>query len=221
MFTGLVEKTAAVKTVSKSSAGLLLTITASFEDLKLGDSVAINGACQTVVGIGEEGRGSSGSRGGITFEAMLETLKLTNLGDLCAGDIVNLERAMPALGRFNGHFVSGHIDGMAELLSVRKEGISSIYRFLTKESEAKYIVKKGSITINGVSLTVSRVADTWFEVNLIPHTLNHTNLGGLKVGGKVNIEVDMLAKYVEKFLCAADNNGDKPITEDFLRECGF
>ena len=199
MFTGLVEKQGIVKNASKSDNGLVLVIsTEGFDDLKIGDSVAIDGVCQTVT-----------TFKGNCFEVFVmgETLKLTTLGNFKAGDSVNLERAMLATNRFGGHFVSGHVDGTAKLISIKENVLR--YQF-----DTKYIVKKGSVALNGVSLTVSEVGKDFFEVSLIPHTFKNTKLGEI-----INVEVDIIAKYVEKFVHKSDNNSK--IDENFLKEHGF
>ena len=199
MFTGLVEKKGIVKSTSKSGSGLVLRISAGgFDDLKIGDSIAVDGVCQTVTELGA---------GDFAVFVMNETLKLTTLGDLKTGDEVNLERAMLATSRFGGHFVSGHVDGVAKLISIK----DNVFRF---QFDTKYVVKKGSIALNGVSLTVSDVGENFFEVSLIPYTLEST-----KLGKDVNVEVDIIAKYVEKFVCRDENKSK--IDEKFLMEHGF
>ncbi len=203
MFTGLVEKKGIVKSAVKQSSGLTLRVEAEgFNDLRIGDSVAIDGVCQTVTELGTCE---------FTVFVMSETLNLTTLGSLKAGESVNLERAMSAQGRFGGHFVSGHVDGIANLISTK----DNVLRF---EFDTKYIVKKGSVALNGVSLTVSDVGENFFEVNLIPHTLE-----SVKLGARVNIEVDIIAKYVEKFTRESNNGQDNSpkIDENFLMEHGF
>jgi len=207
MFTGLVEKKGFIKNASKSGGGLTLSVfVEGFDDLKIGDSIAVDGVCQTVTMLGSDS---------FAVFVMNETLKLTTLGSLKAGDEVNLERAMPANGRFGGHFVSGHVDGIAELISTKKDGGAQILRYRpTDTNYTKYIVKKGSIALNGVSLTLSEVAPEYFEINLIPHTLEN-----VKFGDRVNVEVDIIAKYVEKFICKDDNKSK--IDEKFLMEHGF
>lgn len=211
MFTGLVEEVAKVQVLANHGSGarLFLLCEKILDDLKIGDSVAINGACQTVVSI--EGKT-------VCFEAAKETLKLTNLAKLKAGDLVNLERAMSANGRFGGHFVSGHIDGMGKFIKKEFDGMAYIYHFEAPDEVAKYIVKKGSICINGVSLTIANTERKNFTISIIPHTLDNTNLKDLQAGDDVNLEADMIAKYVEKFTNSSDNPG---ITEDFLRTHGF
>lgn len=219
MFTGLVEKKGTIKSVSKSGGGLILKVRAvGFDDLKVGDSVAIDGVCQTLTELnGDE----------FSVFVMNETLKLTTLGALKAGDGVNLEHSMPANGRFGGHFVSGHVDGVAKLISIKKDGGANVLRF---EYETKYIVKKGSIALNGVSLTVSEVSDAprgsaggYFEVSLIPHSFENTNLGALQTGDSVNVEVDIIAKYIEKFVQESNNTrgNNSKIDDNFLMEHGF
>lgn len=210
MFTGLIETVGVVKLIDSSDSGKRIKIYAPFfndNTLRIGDSISVNGACHTVI-----------SAEGDLFEVetMNETLRRTNLKNLKTGSRVNLERAMKSDGRFGGHIVSGHIDGISKLISKKKDGFSFVYRF---EYPAKYIAEKGSICVNGVSLTVSGFGADYFEVSLIPHTLANTNLNELEIGNEVNIEVDILAKYVEKFVHPNDNKSK--IDENFLRENGF
>ena len=205
MFTGLVENLSKIIDINLSSKGAIIKVENPFSDLVLGESIAINGACQTVVEFNSNY---------FAVEAMPTTLNLTNLKSLKKGDLVNLERAMRADGRFGGHIVSGHIDTTAKLITKRNDGISVVFAF---ECNTEKIVDKGSITINGISLTVSTVFDNSFEVSIIPHTLKNTNLSNLNVGDVVNIEYDIIAKYIEKFLSPKKTK----LTEEFLRECGF
>ena len=177
------------------------------DKLVIGESVSINGACHTIILIKDNF---------FEVETMNETLSKTNLGNLKINDRVNLERAIKADGRFGGHFVSGHIDGTSKLVKKEKDGFSYVLGF---EYPTDYIVQKGSICINGISLTVSSVGENYFEVSIIPHTMANTNLDELNIGGIVNIEVDMLAKYIEKFTRVRDNKNK--IDENFLRENGF
>lgn len=211
MFTGLVEEVTTIQVLVNHGSGarLFLLCEKILDDLKIGDSVAINGACQTVVSI-------EGNK--VCFEAAQETLKLTNLSELKQGDKVNLERAMKASDRFGGHFVSGHIDGIGKFLKKEFDGMAYICYFEAPKDIAKYIVKKGSVCINGVSLTVADIKDNNFTISVIPHTIENTNLKDLKPYSNVNLEADMLAKYVEKFTTSSDNTG---ITEEFLRKHGF
>ena len=157
---------------------------------KNGDSVAVNGVCLTVMG--KYGADS------FQVEVMPETLKRTALGGLKSGDIVNLELAMKAADRFAGHIVLGHVDGMATVKSIGKKGNSHLFTFKVSKQLGRYIVEKGSIAVNGISLTVIDANDKTFTVGIIPYTWKHTILSGAKVGDKVNVEVDILAKYLEK-----------------------
>lgn len=206
MFTGLSEKIAKVINIILSSNGAKICVQNHFSDVELGESIAINGVCTTVSAFNEKE---------LFFDIMPQTLKLTNLGNLKKGEIVNLERAMLANSRFGGHIVSGHIDTVAKLYSIKDLGNSKAYRFLC---DTKYIIPQGSICINGISLTVVECGDDYFEVNLIPHTLEVTNLSYLKTGDFANIEFDIFAKYIEKFV---GNAKKTKIDENFLRENGF
>lgn len=176
------------------------------DDLRLGDSVAVNGTCLTVVEI-------DGNRVG--FDVAKETLSKTHFRQ---GDWVNLERAMRADGRFGGHIVSGHIDGVGKFIKKDFDGMSYIMTFEAPSEIAKYIIKKGSICISGISLTIANIDGRVFSVSIIPHTFENTNLKHLKGGDFVNLEADMVAKYIEKFTASSHNQG---ITESFLTENGF
>ena len=206
MFTGLSEKIAKVINIASSSNGAKICIQNHFLDIELGESIAINGVCATVSNFSEKE---------LFFDIMPQTLKLTNLGNLKKGELVNLERAMMANSRFGGHIVSGHIDTVAKLSSIKDLGNSKAYRFLC---DTKYVISQGSICVNGISLTVVECGSDYFEVNLIPHTLDTTNLSCLKTGDFVNIEFDIFAKYIEKFV---GNTKKTKIDENFLRENGF
>ena len=208
MFTGIIEELGKVQAITRNrikiQAGMVL------DGTKLGESIAVNGVCLTVVKIN-----------GTNFDADIseETMKVTALKNLKSGSVVNLERAMPANGRFGGHIVSGHVDSLGKLKSVKKLGEFYNLNFeLTKDS-AKYVVKKGSIAINGISLTVAEADGNVITVAVIPHTYENTNLKILQIGDFVNIETDILAKYVEKFLSTSDNKSR--LSMDFLVENGF
>ena len=217
MFTGIVEEIGIIKGIYKGDVSCRLTLQGEkiFDDLKLGDSVAVNGVCLTVCSINQN-----------TFDAdvMHETLNRSSLGELQAGSRVNMERAMPANGRFGGHIVSGHIDGVGTIASNKKDGIAVRVRVKAEGSILKYMIIKGSIAIDGISLTVTDVGKDCFEVSLIPHTGQRTTLLDKKVGDKVNLEADVIGKYVEKFISSSNNecgkNGSK-ITRDFLMSHGF
>jgi riboflavin synthase len=192
VFTGLVEE---VGRVSRVEAGemVLLGVCAHRvpEDTRVGDSVSLNGVCLTVNELGT---------GTLIFYAMPETLGRTSLGDLVEGDAVNLERAMGAQGRFGGHIVQGHVDGVGEVLGIRPEGGAEVWEFGAPASVLRYTVEKGSICVDGISLTVVAVGDASFTVSILPQTRRNTNLGELRVGDRVNLEADLIGKYVERLL---------------------
>jgi riboflavin synthase len=213
MFTGLVEEIGIISAVTKQSLGAVISVacTKILDDLKLGDSVAIDGACQTVTKLRKDG---------FEIEAAKETLDLTTFESYKSGRKVNLERAMSANGRFGGHIVSGHIDGTGKFLRKENQGLADVYYFEAPENVAKYIVYKGSICINGISLTVASLQDRVFSISVIPTTIKDTTLSELKTGDKINLESDVIAKYIEKFLCKADNKAEN-ITMNYLEEHGF
>jgi riboflavin synthase len=193
MFTGLVQAQGSVLSLDQvaNSAVLKISTPSDFDDVALGESIAINGVCLTV---------TNKHFLELDFDVMGETLNLTNLGTLSSGNQVNLERSLKISDRLGGHIVQGHVDGRSQLLSRSKEPNWEVLTFEVNDSFARYVVKKGSITVDGVSLTVSNVGDSTFEVSLIPTTLVSTNLGELAVGKVVNIEVDVIAKYVESMI---------------------
>ncbi len=192
MFTGIVEKIGRTIVAETSAAGMRIRLDTGYSDLALGESVAINGVCLTVTESNQEGLAE--------FFISAESLRRTNLGSIQRNTLVNLERALRADTRLSGHWVQGHVDGTAVLKSVKAEGESFEVRFTLDEDLTRYCVEKGSITLNGVSLTVSTVSRDEVSVHLIPHTWKHTNLSSLQIGNLVNVEVDVLAKYVER-LC--------------------
>ncbi|MDG2301738.1 MAG: riboflavin synthase [Acidimicrobiales bacterium] len=194
LFTGIIEEVGTVQSISPNGSGSTLLFSASkiLEDIKLGSSVAVNGCCLTAVSFGEDWWST---------DAVPETMNRTNLGSLAEGDPVNLERPLQASGRFGGHIVQGHIDGPTSIQSIEKQDDDS-YRFafaLDPEWE-QYVCHKGSITIDGISLTIAAVHSTSFEIAVIPHTWSATNLNHKSIGSKVNVEVDILAKYIERQL---------------------
>ncbi len=206
MFTGIVEEIGVVRGTSPDK----LTVDASvvLENVKLGDSMAVNGVCLTVVAL-------SGSS--FTMDIMPETLRRTNLGMLRYGTHVNLERAMPAAGRFGGHFVLGHVDGMGKVISMTPEGEAIITRIFSPGELMTYVVNKGFIAVDGVSLTVIDCDEVSFSVSLVAYTRKHTTLGTRKAGDMVNLEVDIIAKYVERLR----HSGSHGITLEILEEQGF
>ncbi len=212
MFTGIVEEVGIVKAFNKDAKGASLEIECKtvLEDTKIGDSIAINGVCQTVTELTPVGFGAKVSE---------ETLYVTNFNSLMPGDKVNLERALTLNSRLGGHIVSGHVDCKGILLSTEKLAEFYNLEFEVPQEQKKYIIHKGSITINGISLTVANISDNKFKIAIIPHTFNNTNLKYLKIEDYVNIETDILGKYIEKFLSANDNKSN--ISMSFLQENGF
>lgn len=194
MFTGLIESVGTVKVLEpRGNDAARLVIEAPFADeLSLGESVAVNGCCLTV----------TGKEGGVSFDLLVETLNRTNLGILKPGSRVNLERALRADGRFGGHFVQGHIDTTAEVLSAEPMGNDLNLVISIPREGVRYFIEKGSIAVNGVSLTVASLNSESFGLWIIPHTLQETNLGNLKQGDRVNLEYDLIAKYAERQLAA-------------------
>ncbi|MBE5922453.1 MAG: riboflavin synthase [Lachnospiraceae bacterium] len=214
MFTGIIEEVGTIRGIQTSGHSSILTIGCSdvLAGTKLGDSIALNGICLTVTSM-------TGSE--YQVDVMAETMNRTNLSKLRVGSKVNLERAMAADGRFGGHIVSGHIDGTGTIKEIRIDENAVWYTVAAPESILCYIVEKGSITINGISLTVAYVDDVCFKVSIIPHTRANTNLPEYGVGDLVNLECDILGKYVEKLLRRAPEKKESRITEEFLREHGF
>ncbi len=201
MFTGIIEETGTVRSVTTSGVSGAICIQASkvLEGTVLGDSIAVNGVCLTVTGKTEKT---------FTADVMAETLRRTNLGTLDNGSPVNLERAMAADGRFGGHIVSGHIDGTGKISQLKKEG-NAVWVYITADSAIlNLIVEKGSIAIDGISLTVAYVDSEKFAVSVIPHTGKETTLLGKKPGDAVNLENDVLGKYVQKMLGLTKNQQD-------------
>lgn len=211
MFTGIIEEIGTVRRIEHGAKGARLTIQAKtvLEDTRIGDSIATNGVCLTVV-----------SMTGDSFSAdvMAESLRRSSLGTLQGGSSVNLERAMAANGRFGGHIVSGHIDGTGTIASQKREDNAVWVKIKTPAPLLRYIVEKGSIAIDGVSLTVAAVTDTDFSVSIIPHTGAQTILLGKKPGDLVNLECDVIGKYVEKLTAPHKTGG---ISTNFLAENGF
>jgi riboflavin synthase len=195
MFTGLVEDLGTVVAVDRNDGGAVLTVESRLApQIGEGDSVAVNGVCLTATGI-------DGTRFG--FDVMLESLRRSSLGAIDAGSKVNLELALRADARLGGHIMQGHVDGVGTVAALRDEGFSRIVTIDAGAELLRYVVEKGSIAVDGVSLTVSRVDETSFDVSLIPETLERTNLGATTVGRTINLEVDVVAKYVEKLVGGA------------------
>jgi riboflavin synthase len=192
VFTGLIADLGSVSALERDGEGATLTISTPLAaQLSDGDSIAVNGVCLTAIGVREQD---------FRAQAMIETLDRSSLGGLKVGGSVNLELALRADGRLGGHIVQGHVDGTGTLSELRDEGFSRVLSFEVPEELARYLVEKGSVAIDGVSLTVSAVRDHGFSVSLIPETLKRTSLGRATVGDRVNIEVDILAKHVERLM---------------------
>ncbi|WP_258296808.1 riboflavin synthase [Paenibacillus peoriae] len=220
MFTGLVEEVGRIQTISKSGEAMVLGISGSvvLGDLKIGDSVSVNGVCLTAIRIGSKD---------FKVDVMPETFRSTNLKELRSGSRVNLERAMAASGRFGGHIVQGHVDGTGTIRGVTSDQNAVVFEIEPKNQTLfKYILLKGSITIDGISLTVAQRTGDTFAVSIIPHTLSETALQAKREGDTVNIECDILGKYVEQLLnyrgvAEAERVQKAPLSLDYLAKHGF
>ena len=215
MFTGIVEEVGVIKQIKNigNSSKIIINCDKVLKETKIGDSICTNGVCLTVTDISKD-----------TFEAdvMLETIKKTNLNSLKIGDIVNLERALSLNSRLGGHLVSGHIDGVGYIKNIQREDNSILITIKTPLNILKYIVYKGSITIDGISLTVAYIDESMFKVSIIPHTYKQTILSNKKIGDSVNLECDIVGKYVEKLLrFKTISDKENNIDEMFLKENGF
>lgn len=214
MFTGIIEEIGTVKNIQRNGSNSFIVIEAKkvLEDVHLGDSIAVNGVCLTVT-----------KTDGSIFQAdvMNETLSRSSLGELRQGSKVNLERAMAANGRFGGHIVSGHIDGTGIITDIVNDGIAIWYTISANADIMRYIVEKGSIAIDGISLTVARVTDRDFSVAVIPHTAEMTILSTKSKGQRVNLENDIIGKYVEKLMKPAEKSKNSGIDMSFLSSNGF
>lgn len=212
MFTGIIEEIGTVQSLRKNAQSAQLTISAGtvLSDVHLGDSIAVNGVCLTVTGF---------TSGTFTADVMHETMNRSSLGSLRPGSPVNLERAMAADGRFGGHIVAGHIDGTGTVTDVQRDDNAVWYTIRTTPQILRYIVEKGSIAIDGISLTVARVTNHDFSVSVIPHTGEKTTLSQKRTGDTVNLENDCIGKYVEKLVGAPlSQNG---ITKELLLKFGY
>lgn len=213
MFTGIVEELGEVSAMARGRDSMVLTIKAKtiMSDLKLGDSVSTNGVCLTVTEKGSDY---------YKADVMHETMNRSSLGKLKPGSHVNLERAMSAEGRFGGHIVSGHIDGTGSITSIKKDDNAVWYTIAAPENIMRYIIEKGSIAIDGISLTVAKVTDKDFSVSIIPHTIKETTLGEKRVGDIVNLENDLIGKYVEKLITISQKKSGN-IDKEFLLRNGY
>lgn len=221
MFTGIIEEVGSVASIRKGAHSCVLTVNASsvLEDVHLGDSIATNGVCLTV---------TSFTSHSFSADVMHETLNRSSLGSLHIGSPVNLERAMLAGGRFGGHIVSGHIDGVGTISSIKEDDNAVWYTVEAPSNILRYIIEKGSITLDGISLTVAKVTNSNFSVSIIPHTRAQTNLASKKVGDVLNLENDLVGKYVERLMlqpiAASQEQPEQKssgITKEFLSHYGF
>ena len=215
MFTGIVEEIGKIAGIQKGAKSAVLTIQADkvLEDVHIGDSIAVNGVCLTV---------TSFEKNTYTADVMNETLQRSSLGSLSVGSSVNLERAMAANGRFGGHIVSGHIDGTGTICEVKSDEIAICYSMKAPEKIMHYIVEKGSVAVDGISLTVAKTTQTSFMVSVIPHTAQCTVLAYKKAGDTVNLENDCIGKYIEHFLnWEKEKTTESKITREFLFSNGF
>lgn len=216
MFTGIVEETGTLRSLSRGSKSCVIHVQCStvLEDTRIGDSIAVNGICLTV---------TSMESGGFTADVMNETLSRSSLAQTRPGDPVNLERAMAANGRFGGHIVSGHIDGTGIIREIRDDDNAVWYTVEAPPEILRYVVEKSSIAIDGISLTVARVDDRSFQVSVIPHTRAVTALSSRRVGSPVNLENDIVGKYVEKLMQPAPSESGPAsgITMEFLAQHGY
>lgn len=216
MFTGIILAVGKITKIEQKSGDVRLAIDTgklSLAEAHIGDSIAVNGICLTAVALSEYG---------FVADVSNETLARTNLKQATIGTPVNLELALTPQTRMGGHIVSGHVDGLAVLVKKQQDGRSIRLTFKAPDDLAKYIAEKGSICINGISLTINQVEGAAFSVNVVPHTLRETTLGFLEVGGKVNLEVDLLARYMERLMKGeAAVNCPAGVTENLLKESGF
>ena len=219
MFTGIVEELGTIRDVRRGAHSAVLSIAARtvLEDLKIGDSVAVNGVCLTVTSLDD---------GGFTADVMPETLRRSSLGTLGPGGRVDLERAMSAGGRFGGHIVAGHVDGVGHISDIRRDDTAVWYTVHAGPEILRYVVEKGSIAIDGISLTVAAVDGEGFSVSTIPHTVAQTNLSQRRRGDPVNLETDVVGKYIEKLLRPEETKPHTPanestLTKEMLLRCGF
>ena len=219
MFTGIVEEIGTVEEIKsgRSSAVIMIKADKVLEDTKIGDSIAVNGICLTVISVGS---------GCFSADVMHETLNRSSLAKLSRGSLVNLERAMAADGRFGGHIVAGHVDGVGHIANIRRDDTAVWYTVHAGPEILRYVVEKGSITIDGISLTVVAVDGEGFSVSTIPHTVAQTNLSQRRRGDPVNLETDVVGKYIEKLLRPEETKPHTPanestLTKEMLLRCGF
>ena len=211
IFTGIIEEIGRLADIKKEKDLYTLKISCKkvLEGTKRGDSIATNGVCLTVTELGDDF---------YKAEVMVETINSTNFKTLSRGQALNLERALSPTKRLDGHIVQGHVDGVGEIINILKRGHEIVYRIKFDSDNFKYIAEKGSIALDGISLTVSKVGENYFEVSIIPTTIADTNLASKKVGEKINIETDIIGRYVYNFVNTKEAS---KITKNFLLENGF
>lgn len=214
MFSGIIEYIGKVDKIEKINGGLSLNISAKniFNDLKIGDSVSVDGVCLTVTSFNENY---------FTADAVGETLNKTTIGNLKLNSRVNLERAIQYNQRIGGHLVQGHINSTTKISSIQKLGENYALEVVLPDNLMKYVINEGSIAVNGISLTVAEINGNKITISVIPHTWNNTTLQFKKQNDLVNIEVDLLAKYIEKMLFGKDKNNNKNISTDWLKNLGY
>ncbi len=214
MFTGIIEARGALRQSRELGGDRRLTFDCgglALDGVQLGDSIAVNGCCLTAVELDDKG---------FAADVSLETLSRTTLGALGPGSPVNLEKALTLSTPLGGHLVSGHVDGVGQVVSRKPAGRSEVWRFRAPDELARYIAQKGSIAIEGISLTVNRVEGAEFEVNIVPHTAKVTTLGDYQAGQPINIEVDLVARYLERLLQGSATHTDG-VSQDLLQRAGF
>lgn len=214
MFTGIIEEVGTIKQIARGAHSATLTIRAQtvLEETKIGDSIAVNGICLTVTRLFPDG---------FSADVMHETLDRSALAQLSIGSAINLERAMPANGRFGGHIVSGHVDGIGHIAQIRRDDTAIWYTIHAAPALLRYVVEKGSITIDGISLTVAALDREGFSVSIIPHTVSQTNLRQRRKGDAVNLETDIIGKYIERLLHPPQEKEKNTITREMLIKYGF
>lgn len=216
MFTGIIESEGKLKKIEPVKGDYRMTIQVgkmSLDDVKIGDSIACNGVCLTAIALESDA---------YVADVSAETLKVTTLGQLPLGAPVNLEKALRLQDRLGGHLVSGHVDGVGEVMAIEQEARSWRYQIRAPKALSRYIAAKGSICMNGISLTVNHVDADVFDVNIVPHTRQETTIRTFQVGTQVNLEVDLLARYIERMLTQApDESGKSTLTREKLAEHGF
>ncbi|WP_273129125.1 riboflavin synthase [Bacillus weihaiensis] len=214
MFTGIIEEIGTISSVKSSSEAIVFTIEASkiLDDVSLGDSIAVNGVCLTV---------TTFTKTSFSVDVMPETVRSTSLSTLKTGSKVNLERAMAANGRFGGHFVSGHVDGIAKIVNKKHLSNAVYYDLQVEEKLTDTLIHKGSITVDGISLTIFGLEKEKVTISIIPHTIGETILGTKDIGDIVNIECDLLGKYIQKFIEKKEISTSSTLSKSFLEENGY